>query len=147
MCKIEKSGTNEYTELSDIVKKRVEKHNQIFTVNKQNILKVLFDSKGHLSIDDILILLKSLSKSTVTRVLTSFELLGIVEALTIDDIKRFELVYLKQPHYHLYCQECNSISELESLEIYNLFLSSLENINFKPTSFNVIINGVCSKCL
>ena len=52
----------------------------------------------------------------------------------------------RKPHYHLYCQECNTISEFESSEIHNLFLSSLENINFKPTNFNVIINGVCNKC-
>jgi len=64
----------------------------------------------------------------------------------LDDKKRFELVYCKQPHYHLYCQECNKVMEFESLDIHDLFIKHLKNIDFKPTNFNVIINGVCTKC-
>jgi len=69
-----------------------------------------------------------------------------VDKIIIDDKKRFELVYFKQPHYHAYCQECNKLIEFENLEIHNLFLKNLKEINFKPTNFNVIINGVCKNC-
>jgi len=146
MSKIEKGGIDQYIELCDIVKKRLEQHNQIFSINKQHILKILFDSKAHLCTDDISLVLRSLPLSTINRVLTTFEFLGIVECIVIDEIKRYELIYLKQPHYHLYCQECHTISEFESLEIHKLFLQNLEKMNFKATSFNVIINGICSKC-
>jgi len=146
MSKLEKLNSKDYLEFYEIIKKRVEKHNQIFTINKQEVMKVFFNSLEHLSIDEIILKTKITNKSTIHRVLSSFEGLGIIEGIMIDDIKRYELVYLKQPHYHLYCQECNSISEFDSKDIHNLFLKDLENMNFKATNFNVIINGVCKTC-
>ena len=79
-------------------------------------------------------------------VLSAFEVLGMVDKIFVDDKKRFELVYFKQPHYHAYCQECNKLIEFENLEIHKLFLKNLKEINFKATNFNVIINGICNKC-
>lgn len=135
-----------YFEFLTIIKKRVEHHNQIFTVNKQKLLKVLFDSKQHLSFSEIENKLPSISRTTLNRVISSFESLGVVESLIIDDVKRYELTYFKQPHYHLYCQECHHICEFENEEIYVMFQKQLKKMNFQSTSFNVIINGVCKKC-
>ena len=145
MCKVEKPNNN-YIDLYKIIKKRVEQHKQVFTKNKQEVFKSLFNSSDHLSVDEIIEDTQIFNRSTINRVLTSFEGLGIIECIIIVDVKRYELVYLKQPHYHLYCQECNNISEFSNLEIHKLFLNNLENMNFKATSFNVIINGVCNKC-
>ena len=151
MCKLTTKEDNEYTNVFNIIKKRFEKHSQIFTINKQIIFRILFENSEHLSVDEIVIIANNyfkqeLNSSTVYRILSSFELLGIVDYIVVDDKKRFELVYFKQPHYHLYCQECNKVMEFESLDIHNLFLAHLKSIDFKPTNFNVIINGVCQKC-
>jgi len=143
--------SNDYFNFFNIIKNRFEKHNQIFTINKQVVFKILYQNSEHLSADEIVLLAKenfeqSLNHSSVYRILGAFEILGIVDNIVVDDTKRFELVYFKQPHYHLYCQECNTVSEFESYEIHSLFLKHLDSINFKPTNFNVIINGVCAKC-
>lgn len=151
MCKLEKLDNSEYEIFFNIIKKRFERHSQLFTINKQTIFRILYENDDHLSVDDIVILAqdnfaKTLNNSTVYRILSSFEILGIVDNIVVDDKKRFELVYFKQPHYHLYCQECNTVTEFESLEIHDLFLTHLKSMKFKPTNFNVIINGVCHKC-
>ena len=142
---------SEYLNICNIIKNRFEKHKQLFTVNKQMIFKILYDNSEHLSVDEIILIANKenkqlLNNSTVYRILSTFEMLGIVDNIIVDDKKRFELVYFKQPHYHLYCQECNKVMEFESLDIHDLFLSHLKSINFKPINFNVIINGVCQQC-
>ncbi|RLA82827.1 MAG: hypothetical protein DRG78_06090 [Epsilonproteobacteria bacterium] len=151
MCKLPTNKIQEYIELLKIVKKRLESHNQILTINKSNILEILFENSEHLSAEDILKLSRtkhnnSLKVTTIYRTLNNFEAYGIVDSIIIDDKKRYELAYFKQPHYHLYCQSCHKINEFESLEIHNKFLENLKNIEFRPTNFNVIINGVCEKC-
>jgi len=151
MCKLPTVENNEYVNIFNIIKKRFEKHSQIFTINKQMIFKILYNNSEHLSVDDIVLIANKhfdlvLNNSTVYRILSAFEMLGIVDNIMVDDKKRFELVYFKQPHYHLYCQECNKVMEFESLDIHDLFLAHLKSIDFKPTNFNVIINGVCQKC-
>ncbi len=151
MCKLPTVENNEYINICNIIKKRFEQHSQIFTVNKQMVFKILYNNSEHLSVDEIVLIANKhfdlvLNNSTVYRILSAFEMLGIVDNIVVDDKKRFELVYFKQPHYHLYCQECNKVMEFESLDIHDLFLAHLKSINFKPTNFNVIINGVCTKC-
>ncbi|MEA2051083.1 MAG: transcriptional repressor [Campylobacterota bacterium] len=163
MCKVSKNKLNEYIEFLKIVEKRLESHNQILTINKSIILELLFENSEHLSAEDIIELSKisnlncvendtmnkqknKLKVTTVYRVLNTFERFGIVDSIFVDDKKRYELSYFKQPHYHLYCQECNKISEFESLDIHDKFLSELKNQNFKPTNYNVIINGICKEC-
>ena len=151
MSKIPNTVTNEYSVLVDIIKKRFEKHNLLFTENKENIFKILFENENHLSVNEVVEIFNTkfnlvLKVSTAYRSLSSFESLGIVNHIIIDDIKRYELVYFKAPHYHLYCQECNGIEEFESKEIHQVFLNHLEEIGFQAINFNVIVNGVCKRC-
>jgi len=151
MCKLPTVENNEYINIFNIIKKRFEKHSQIFTINKQMIFKILYNNSEHLSVEEIVLIGNKyfeevLNNSTVYRILSAFEMLGIVDYIVVDDKKRFELVYFKQPHYHLYCQECNKVMEFESMDVHDLFLAHLKSIDFKPTNFNVIINGVCKKC-
>jgi Fe2+ or Zn2+ uptake regulation protein len=151
MCKVPTSEIQEYIDFLKIVEKRLESHNQLLTINKSIILEILFENSEHLSAEDIIRLSKkkqnnSLKVTTVYRVLGTFETFGIVDSITVDDKKRYELSYFNQPHYHLYCQSCHIISEFESLDIHGKFLQSLKRLNFTPTNFNVIINGICNKC-
>ena len=151
MCQLPNVENNDYLNIFNIIKKRFEQHSQLFTLNKQIIFRILYEYSEHLSVDDIVSIAyenfkQKLNNSTVYRILSSFEVLGIVDNIFVDDKKRFELVYFRQPHYHLYCQECNKVIEFESLDIHDLFLKELKNIQFKPTNFNVIINGVCKEC-
>lgn len=151
MCKAPTNKMQEFIDFLKIVENRFSSHNQMLTTNKSIILELLFENYEHLSVKDIVQLSKdkqnNLKTTTVYRVLNMFETFGIVDSILIDDEKRYELSYFKQPHYHLYCQSCNKVSEFENLDIHDKFLANLKNKNFKPTSFNVIINGICNRCL
>ncbi len=155
MCKmpdIKIINSAEFLKFMKLIEKRLSSHWQILTLNKKVVVKILFDNTEHLSVNDIVNVSentnnKKLDTTTVYRILSNFELFGIVDSLLLNDNKkRYELSYLKKPHYHLYCQECHKISEFESLDIHDIFLTQLKNIDFQPTNFNVIINGVCKKC-
>ncbi len=151
MCKVPTNKLNEYIDFLKIVEKRLESHNKILTINKSIVLELLFENSEHLSTDDIIQLSKkkkenSLNTTTTYRILNTFETFGIVDSILIDDKKRYELSYFKQPHYHLYCQSCHLISEFECFDIHDKFLHNLRDLSFAPTNFNVIINGVCKKC-
>ncbi|MCK5293348.1 MAG: transcriptional repressor [Arcobacteraceae bacterium] len=152
MCKKIDNNIEDFLEFIELINKRLISHEQILTPNKEFILKILFDNSEHLSVNEIVNLSKTedgkkLDTTTVYRILSNFETFNIIDSILLDDNKRrYELSYLKKPHYHLYCQYCSQIIEFESLDIHDKFLSQLNNINFQPTSFNVIINGVCKKC-
>ena len=150
MCILENSDMKEYLDFISIVENRLSSHNQLLTFNKSKILEILFENSEHLSVEDIVRISKEkdieLKTTTVYRTLATFEAFGIVDSILVNDKKRYELSYFKQPHYHLYCQSCHKISEFESLDIHDKFLIHLKNLEFKPTNFNVIINGVCKKC-
>lgn len=150
MCQRQTSDMQEYLDFINIVEKRLTSHNQLLTFNKSKILEILFENSEHLSVEDIVRISNDkeldLKTTTVYRTLSTFEAFGIVDSLVVDDKKRYELSYFKQPHYHLYCQSCHKISEFESLDIHDMFLNQLKNLEFRPTNFNVIINGVCKEC-
>jgi Fe2+ or Zn2+ uptake regulation protein len=101
MSKTPNIEINEYLKLLNIIKQRFEKHNQLFTKDKESILRILFENSEHLSVDEIVtfadykfnIILK---ESIICRILSSFETLGIVGNIIIDDKKRFELIYFKE---------------------------------------------------
>ncbi len=146
-----KKEIQEYLNFLNIVDKRLASLNQILTINKTKIIEILFENSEHLSVIDIVKISNNqesncLTTTTVYRVLSSFEAYGIVDSITVDDKKRYELLYFKKPHYHLYCQECHKIAEFESLDIHDMFLTNLKSLEFQSTNFNVIINGVCKKC-
>ncbi len=140
-----------YEEFIDIVEKRLKKHNQFLTKNKKIVLNILYNKGDYLSVEEIVACSLSsyenkLSLTTVYRILSTFEKFGVVESLSIEDKKRYELTYQKTPHYHLYCEECGKIFEFYSFDIEKLFDEKLKEMDFKPTSFNVLINGVCKDC-
>lgn len=140
----------EFIEFLAIVKLRLKSHNQSLTKNKQFILEILYDNLSHLSVEEIVEIAKQhsvkLPMTTIYRTLSSFEAFGVVDTILVDDKKRYELIYFKKPHYHLYCGVCHKILEFSSIDIHNSFLEELAHMDFTPTNFNVIINGVCKEC-
>jgi Fur family ferric uptake transcriptional regulator len=142
--------SQEYKDLLRVVKKRLHSHNLTFTKNKSKILEILYFNQDHISVEEIVATSKKMDEkipmTTAYRVVSELETFGIIESIVIDDTKRYELSYLKKPHYHIYCNECHSVSEFENEEIHQKFLDELKLQNFQATNFNVIISGVCEKC-
>lgn len=122
------------------------------SIQKEYVLKLLFNRKCHLSADDIQQSIKTNEKvnigiATVYRVLNLFEEMGIVSAITIQgiDSKVYEL-NLKAHHDHLICMKCNTIIEFVDKEIEELQEQVAKNRGFQLQSHNMIMYGICKEC-
>jgi Fur family ferric uptake transcriptional regulator len=62
-----------------------------------------------------------------------------------DDRKRFELVG-ELPHYHLICQGCGGVMELEENVIQRLRSETLNNYGFKLELSHFVGYGCCKHC-
>lgn len=122
------------------------------SVQKEYVLKLLFNCENHLNADDIQQMIKKEYKinigiATVYRVLNLFEEMGIVRAITIhgQDSKVYE-INLKSHHDHIVCMRCGKIEEYISKEIEELQEHVAQNRGFKLQSHNMIMYGICKEC-
>lgn len=122
------------------------------SVQKEYVLKLLFNCDNHLNADDIQQMIKKEYKinigiATVYRVLNLFEEMGIVRAITIhgQDSKVYE-INLKSHHDHIVCMRCGKIEEYISKEIEELQEHVAQNRGFKLQSHNMIMYGICKEC-
>ncbi len=122
------------------------------SIQKEYVLKLLFESESHLSADEIQQIIKKEEKvnigiATVYRILNLFEEMGIVSAITIQgmDSKMYELS-LKAHHDHLICINCNKIIEFVDKEIEELQEQVAKNRGFVLQSHNMIMYGICKEC-
>lgn len=143
--------SNDFQEYLELIKKYLLKHNQQLSKNKTIVLKILFEnSNKHLSADEIIEVSgdeQKLKSSTLYTILGQLEAYKIIEATIVNEKKRYELIINSKPHLHLYCIECNEFSVLESDNVVMAFKSDLQKIGFKPMKYNIIINGICKKCM
>lgn len=149
MCIVPKEE-HKFLEFINIVRLRLKSHDEILTQNRLLILEILYVNSNHLCVNEIVNYAKvykiKLTLNTIYKILSFLETFNIIDSIVIDNKKRYELTYLKKPHYHMYCSQCHTIEEFSNLEIHDLFLNELKKLDFQPTGFNVIINGICKKC-
>lgn len=50
------------------------------------------------------------------------------------------------PHYHLYCENCGKIMDVDSPEITQAILSTIDKEGIKANRWNVELIGLCSDC-
>lgn len=122
------------------------------SIQREYVLKVLFENRGHLNADELLSKVKSMYKvkmgiATVYRILNLLEDLNIVKSISItgQDFKVYEL-NLKPHHDHMVCIKCNSIVEFFDAELERIQeLVALEK-GFKLQSHTMMLYGICKKC-
>ncbi len=120
------------------------------TVPRINILKILENSSGHFSADDIYSQLKSqgaeVSLATVYRVLAQFETAGLIIRHNFGDgSATYELDDGKQ-HDHLVCTECGKVDEFVDEIILEQQASIALKKGFKIISHSLNIFGLCTNC-
>lgn len=122
------------------------------SIQKEYVLKLLFNSESHMSADDIQQSIKNdenvnIGIATVYRVINLFEEMGIVSAIAIQgiDSKVYEL-NLKAHHDHLICIKCNTIIEFVDKEIETLQEQVAKSRGFQLQSHNMMMYGICKEC-
>ncbi len=117
------------------IDKIIKDKNIKLTTARIAILDILKKAKKPLSYEDIKINI-SMDKATFYRNISLFEEEGILNSFESNDKKRyFELI--EAPHAHFVCLNCNSVECLNDLDI------KLDDYIVS----NVIVNGICKKCL
>ncbi|WP_352420349.1 transcriptional repressor [Proteiniborus sp.] len=135
-------------------KKIIERNGNIFTLQKQIILKIILESKEHLNAKEIYKIVKdkNIGLATVYRNLKEFHELGILKELNVNGISYYEMkIYSRKPlHIHLKCYKCDNIIDIDSrgLNLEYLKLNKIieEKNNIEISDIDIIFIGLCSEC-
>ncbi len=130
------------------------------TIPRQIILKVLEESSGHLSAEDIYLkvykIYPAIGLATVYRTLEILVNMGLVSKFDFGDGRaRYELIQdIKEPvhHHHLVCTNCGRIIDYtdfleEEIELIKKIEKKLSaKYNFEIKNHTIQFNGLCDKC-
>ena len=122
------------------------------SIQREYVLKILFENGGHLNADQILHKVKlsynvAIGIATVYRILNLLEDLHIVKSIIINgqDFKVYEL-NLKPHHDHMVCIKCNTIVEFFDAELERIQELVAQEKGFKLQSHTMMLYGICKKC-
>jgi Fur family ferric uptake transcriptional regulator len=122
------------------------------SIQREYVLKVLFDCNKHLSAEQILAKIRSeygvkIGIATIYRILGLLEDMNIINSLSVNgsDAKVYE-ISLVLHHDHLVCVSCGKIIEFMNETIENLQKDVAIENNFKLQTHNMILYGICKEC-
>ncbi len=122
------------------------------THQREAVAEVVFDSDGHLSVDDIEGVLRErgdrIGKATIYRTLDLLVRSRLVEEHDFGEgFKRYEHRLSNSPvHEHLVCVECGTVTEFESDELYRVENRVRSDFGFQPVRRRLEIYGLCRTC-
>ncbi len=124
------------------------------TNQRKVVLETLYaHRKDHLTVDEVYQYVRETNPevglATVYRNIQILNRLGIIEKISFDDKDiRYEIFYEDSPlhHYHLICEQCGKVDELELdfLAHYKDFLKAEKN--FEALEAQIKIYGLCREC-
>lgn len=121
------------------------------TAQRRLVSEVFFRTGGHLSIDDMLGLVRKqdskVGYATVYRTLKLLVECGLANERQFDDtVTRYEIAHHDSHHDHLICLECKKIVEFEDSEIEALQDALAKRYGFKLVSHKHELYGLCERC-
>ena len=134
-----------------ILKDYLKQKNLRLTPQRKSILKVFFDTEGHLEIEELFELAKVLDSSigiaTVYRTVNLLTDCGLVRENFLPGGKRFyEKLYKQSHHDHLVCNECGIIVEFEHPLIEKFQKDIALKNDFMLQDHQMTLYGVCTDC-
>ena len=122
------------------------------SVQREYVLKILFNCETHLSADALLNEVKkeyevTMGIATVYRILNLLEELRIVNGISIEgnESKVYEL-NLVSHHDHMVCTNCKKIVEFFDAELERLQETVAIENGFTLQSHNMLLYGICKEC-
>lgn len=122
------------------------------TQQREAVAQVVFDTPGHLSVEDIEAALKGtgerIGKATIYRTMEILVRSGLVGEHDFGEgFKRYEHLFGQQPvHEHLICTHCNRVIEFQSVQVVRLQEETARQHGFLPTRHRLEIYGICAGC-
>jgi Fur family ferric uptake transcriptional regulator len=121
------------------------------TSQRRSVSEVFFRTGGHLSIDDMLALVRKqdpkVGYATVYRTMKLLVECGLANERQFGDaVTRFEVAHHGAHHDHLICLECKRIVEFEDPEVERLQVALAKRHGFKLVSHKHELYGLCERC-
>jgi len=123
----------------------------LITRQRRRIAEIIFNSTGHLSVEDIQNLLrqKKISASIASIYRTLDVLIKsnlVVQHRFGKRFKRFEAVLKDKHHDHLICTRCGKVLEFKNDAIEDLQVKVALEHDFNITNHKLDIYGYCNRC-
>jgi Fur family ferric uptake transcriptional regulator len=127
------------------------RHGLRSTEQRRVVTEQFFASDGHLSIEDLLEMVRveepGIGYATVYRTLKLLKDCGLAfERHFGDGVSRYEVAWEDEHHDHLICIECQKIVEFEDDGIEQLQHKVAERHGFELVRHKLELYGVCSDC-
>jgi len=121
------------------------------TPQREMVLHVLHDAEEHATADELYARVSVLSSavdiSTVYRTLELLEEFHLVASFDLGDgERRYELLTLHRPHYHLHCRSCGRLITIEAQELQPLLDRLAQAHGFEARVEHWVIPGLCGDC-
>ena len=132
----------------DKAEKILERGGLNLTANRLRVMKVLADSEGPLSINDLYNKLETIDKSNIFRALNLFRESGLVHAIDDGcDSTKYELTAFtedngREMHAHFHCKICHKTYCLTTTPIQTPEIPD----DFTIQEINYVIKGICPDC-
>lgn len=132
-----------------ILDEYIESHKMRHTLEREVVLKVILNTVGHHTADEIQALTPDnykINRVTIYSTLDLFAELGLVYCHpTIKGAALYENAYKVEPHSHYICTECREIHDLHDTSITNVAMQA-KTPRFTKERSSTYIYGVCTKC-
>jgi len=141
-----------YDEVLENFKKLLKTSKLKFTKQRELILEVIYNNRGHFTPEDIYNLIKQtypdvkLGIATIYRTLSLLEESGIVSSISFGvQGKKYEFGLIEH-HDHLVCMRCGRIEEFRDDTIERLQEEIAKKHNFQMHDHIMKIVGICKMC-
>lgn len=144
--------TVEYQQLLNNFKNLLKKNKLKYTVQREAILKTLYNSDEHLTPESLHQLMQTKYPELKTGIATIYRTLSLLEESNIVTSisfgvqgKKYELG-AKEHHDHMICTECGTIIEFVDEEIEKKQHKIADELGFKMQDHSMQIYGICKDC-
>lgn len=120
------------------------------TAQRQLLLKLIRDARGHIDAKELYqrasSMNESISLATVYRSLRLFKEWDLVDEGRLGQVRCYYEVKQTPEHQHLVCQGCGKIIEFESPLIRKLVDKVQSEHSFRVTKVELYLEGYCERC-
>ena len=134
-----------------VFKERLKSQGLKSTAQRDDIARVFFESRGHVSIEDLYRDVKRVNPrigyATVYRTMKLLKDSGLASELHfLDGEARYESALGAHHHDHLICEGCGKIEEFEETRIEVLQTEVARRLGFRITGHKMELYGLCRAC-